>query len=57
VKPEDEKRYKEFCAAAEPLIKWLCDNVHPHYCVVVTPTGAELLEGAMAHKTTKHLKD
>lgn len=40
----DEQR-KEFEAAARPLMKWLCDNVHPHHTAIVTPTGAELLEG------------
>lgn len=31
--------------AARPLIKYLCENHHPHVTVIVTPTGAELLEG------------
>jgi len=35
-----------FQAAARPLIKWLCENVHPHHTIIVTPTGAELLEGS-----------
>ena len=34
-----------FEEAARPLIKWLCDNHHPHVTVIVTPTSAELLEG------------
>jgi hypothetical protein len=34
-----------FDAAARPLIKWLCDNVHPHHTAIITPTGAELVEG------------
>lgn len=33
--------------AARPLIKWLCENKHPHHSVIVTPTGAELLEGVV----------
>lgn len=40
----DEQR-KEFEAVARPLMKWLCDNVHPHHTAIVTPTGAMLLEG------------
>ncbi len=41
-----EEQIKTFEIAVRPLIQWLCDNVHPHHTVVVTPTGAELLEGA-----------
>lgn len=46
-----------FNEAAEPLIKWLAENVHPHHTVIVTATGAELLEGEMCHKTDKFLVD
>ncbi len=42
----DEQR-KSFEAAARPLIQWLCENVHPHHTVIVTPTGAELTEGKL----------
>lgn len=42
------KRQFAFEKAARPLIKWLAENVHPHHTVIVTPTGAELLEGALA---------
>ena len=42
MKPEDAKSFRE---AAMPLIKWLCENVHPHHTAIVTPTNAELLEG------------
>lgn len=41
----DEQR-KSFEEAARPLIRWLCENVHPHHSVIVTPTNAELLEGS-----------
>jgi hypothetical protein len=34
-----------FKQAVLPLIKYLCENHHPHVSVIVTPTGAELLEG------------
>lgn len=40
--PAEREAFNE---AARPLIQWLCENVHPHHTVVVTPTGAELLEG------------
>lgn len=42
---EQEEFRLAFEAAARPLIKWLCENVHPHHTAVVTPIGAELLEG------------
>jgi len=29
--------------AASPLIKYLCENWHPHVTAIVTPTGVELL--------------
>lgn len=38
----------QFETAARPLIKWLCENRHPHHSVIVTPTGAELLEGVVS---------
>ena len=42
---QDEKR-EGFEKAARPLIKWLCENVHPHHTAIVTPTGAGLMESA-----------
>jgi 3-deoxy-D-manno-octulosonic-acid transferase len=36
---------EELRKAAEPLIKYLCENHHPHVTVIVTPTSVELLEG------------
>ena len=35
----------KFDAVSRPLIKFLCENCHPHVTVIVTPTNAELLEG------------
>lgn len=46
-----------FLDAANPLIKWLSENVHPHHSVIVTATGAELLEGKVIHRTDEYLKD
>ena len=45
-----EERKKELDVlqkAAEPLLKYLNDNHHPHMSVIVTPTSVELLEGKM----------
>jgi len=41
-----QEQQESFKQAALPLIKWLNENVHPHHSVIVTPTNAELLEGA-----------
>ena len=41
-----QEQQESFEAVARPLIKWLCENAHPHHTVIVTPVGAELLEGA-----------
>lgn len=53
----DDIRRDSFIAAANPLIKWLNENVHPHHTVIVTPVGAELVEGSIAHKTMEFVKD
>lgn len=31
--------------AAEPLLKYLCENYHPHTTAIVTGTSIEVLEG------------
>lgn len=41
-----------------PVIKWLAENEHPHTTVIVTSTGAELLEGKKTTgEITEFLKD
>lgn len=35
----------DFDAVVRPVIKYLCENHHPHVTVIITPTNAELLEG------------
>jgi hypothetical protein len=42
----DTKR-AAFIEAARPLMKFLCENYHPHVTVIVTPVDAELLEGTL----------
>ncbi len=41
----NEHQQNEFETLVRPLMKFLCDNCHPHVTVIVTPTNAELLEG------------
>ena len=45
MKPEQLDELKK---AAEPLLKYLNDNFHPHVTAIVTPTSVELMEGLMA---------
>jgi hypothetical protein len=53
----DKEKQKEFEAAAEPLIKFLCDNFHPHVSVIVDCSSAELSEGICSVRTDKFIKD
>lgn len=52
----DEKR-EELDAVAEPLIKWLNDNFHPHVHVLIDGTSAELSESVCRVVNEKHVKD
>lgn len=52
-----EEQIKEFEVAAEPLIKWLNDNCHPHCKVIVENDSAELVEDSCRIKNDKHIKD
>ena len=55
--PVYEQEADSFAEAAEPLIKWMAENVHPHHSAIVTSTGAELLMSERVHNTEKYLKD
>lgn len=46
-----------FRSITEPVVKWLCENGHPHMHITITPTSAELSEGCMAYYTESHIKD
>lgn len=52
-----EEQRASFIEAANPLIKWLNDNIHPHAKVIVECDGAELVEGLLSHPTTEFIKD
>ena len=47
----------EFEAKARDLMKWLCDNGHPHMTIIVTPTSAELVEGCVGIHTHEYVRD
>ena len=42
---ENKKKLEELKEAAKPLIKYLCENYHPHITAIVTPTSIEVMEG------------
>jgi hypothetical protein len=42
-----DEQLKSFEEVTSPVIKWLCENAHPHHTVIITPTCAELLEGQL----------
>lgn len=44
-----EQRMDEFKEAALPLIKYLCENHHPHVTAIITGTSIELVEGMMSN--------
>ena len=41
----EELNEGKFEELARPMLKYLCENYHPHVTVIITPTSAELLEG------------
>jgi len=53
----DKAKQEEFEKAAEPLIKFLCDNFHPHVTVIVDCDSAQLSEGICFRKIDKFVKD
>jgi hypothetical protein len=46
-----------FEEAVKPLMKWLCENRHPHITVIVSGTTAEILEGLELVKTNEFIID
>lgn len=42
---------------ARELMKWLCDNGHPHMTVIITSTSAELLENCVEVQTHEYVGD
>lgn len=46
-----------FEIAAEPLIKYMAENHHPHCTCIVDSTHAEVLEGIKVHKTEEFITD
>lgn len=43
-----KEKVEEFEELVRPILKYLCENYHPHVTVIITPTTAELVEGKMS---------
>lgn len=56
-KEESERQYEQFKEICKPLVKYLCENYHPHVTIIITPTGAEMVEGLMSTKIEEYLVD
>jgi len=48
MKKTPKQKNDELKEAATPLIKYLCENWHPHVKVIVTPTSVEILSGEIS---------
>lgn len=48
---------EEFEEITKPVIKWLCENYHPHVAVVIDPTSAVLYEGEIGFTTHEYVLD
>lgn len=48
---------EEFERIAKEMIKYLCENHHPHTHVIIDCTTAEISEGISCVNTEEYLKD
>lgn len=53
----EKTKPKTFKDACNPLIKWLCENQHPHTTVILTSNKAELVEGLECYNTDEFIVD
>ena len=53
----NQKQTEEMKESCKPLVKWICDNCHPHVHVIVDGTGAELVEGIARVRIEEFIKD
>lgn len=55
---EAKDRLEKFREAADPLLKYLNENHHPHVTAIITCTSIELVEGICSQpKIYDHLVD
>ena len=53
----EELNEGKFEELVRPIMKYLCENYHPHVTIIITPTGAELLEGLKSIQTDDYIRD
>lgn len=53
----EEPKQEKFEEAVKPLMKWLCENTHPHTKAIVTGNLAELVEGVENVHTNEFIVD
>ena len=53
----DELQKEQFEEKAKDMMKWLCENGHPHMSIVITPTTAELAEGVIGITSSEFVVD
>ena len=46
-----------FLEAAKPLMKYLCENYHPHVTVIIDGTRAQLVEGLKTVGCDDYIRD
>ena len=52
--PESMTQFQELTT---PLIKYLCENHHPHTHIIITPSTAEIAEGIRAYTDESFIRD
>jgi hypothetical protein len=52
-----EEQRKEFEEVSKPLLEFINNNCHPHVCVNLTSTNAQLFEGICSFNTDEYLRD
>ena len=54
---KSKPKQETFEEAVKPLMKWLCENTHPHTKAIVTGNLAELVEGVENVHTNEFIVD
>jgi len=52
-----KEQIEKFQELSKPLMKYLCDEFHPHVSVIITPTTAEISSGSHSFQTSEFVKD
>lgn len=56
-KKGEAPKFEGFEDVVKPVIKWLCENVHPHMQIIIDSSGAEMVESIKSIKTLEFLTD